>query len=66
MDYIKYPIAKTLDECILHLEEGGELWQELSSTPEDGELAEIEDYYELIDLVDYDEDVEDYEIHLVK
>jgi len=65
MDYIKYPIAKILIECIEHLEKGGELWQELSTTPEDGELAQIENYDELMDLVDYEEDVEDWQIHLV-
>jgi len=65
MDYIIYPIAKTLIECIEHLEKGGELRQELSTTPDDGELAQIENYDELMDLVDYEEFVEDWKIHLV-
>ena len=34
-------LTKTLAECIEHLEKGGELWQELSTTPEDGELVPI-------------------------
>jgi len=37
----------------------------LSTTPEDGELAQIEDYDERMDLVDYEEDVEDWQIYLV-
>lgn len=59
MDYIKYPIAKTLIECIEHLDKGGELWMELCSTPVDGKLSQIENYDELMDLVDYEEDVEE-------
>jgi hypothetical protein len=65
MDYIEYPTARTLTECTKHLEKGGELWQELSTTPQDGELAQIENTKELIDLVDNQEDVEDWKIHLV-
>jgi hypothetical protein len=65
MDYIKCPIAKTIYECIEHLDKGGELWMELSTTPEDGELSQIEDYDELMDLVDYEENVEDWKFHLV-
>jgi len=65
MDYIKYPIAKTLIECIEHLDKGGELWMELCTTPVDGELSQIENYDELIDLVDYEENVEAWKIHLV-
>lgn len=65
MNYIKYPIAKTLIECIEHLDKGGELWMELCTTPVDGELSQIENYDELIDLVDYEENVEVWKIHLV-
>ena len=65
MDYIEYPTARTLTECTKHLEKGGELWQELSTTPQDGELAQIENTKELINLVDNQEDVEDWKIHLV-
>ena len=65
MDYIKYPIAKTLIECIEHLDKGGELWMELCTTSVDGELSQIENYDELIDLVDYEENVEEWKIHLV-
>lgn len=64
MQYVDYPIAQTLTEAIAWLSQGGELWQEISD--DYPECTMIENEADLIEMVYNEDDIEDYNIHMVE
>ena len=67
--FVDYPVARTYEEALYHLQEGGELWQEIES--EYPECGGIEDIDTLKECTAYEDDsndkkdIRDYYIHLV-